>query len=411
MTGTIAKAAHEAGIRAGVGAPIIVDGRVWGTVSAGATDRVPLPPDIERRLTQFTELVATAISNTQARQELRRLVDEQTALRRIATLVAEGAESQVDFRRGVRGDRSTVRCDHRQSGQFHTGRFQPGDRRVEPARRSRPDRDRAPARRRDDQRHRAAHSGAPAVATATSRLSGELAALIRRLGIRSEVGAPVVVDGGVWGALIAGTDESEPLPAGTEHGLAGFAELIATAVSNATARSELVASRARIVTAADEQRRRVVRDLHDGAQQRLVHAVITLQLAHGLDDAPPELGQLVDEALEHTGAAIEELRELAHGIHPALLTSRGLAAAVEALADRAPVPVHVDIPDRRYPAAVESAAYFVAAEALTNVAKYANASTARVTASQVGRLGRPRCRGRWRRRRRSRRRQRALWPA
>jgi signal transduction histidine kinase len=182
----------------------------------------------------------------------------------------------------------------------------------------------------------------------------------------------------VWGALIAGTDEPEPLPPGTEFRLAKFAELIATAVSNATARSELIASRARIVEAGFEQRRRVVRDLHDGAQQRLVHAVMTLQLAHSESDAPPELARLVGESLEHTSAAIEELRELAHGIHPALLTTRGLAAAVGALADRAPVPVRVVIPEERYPASVESAAYFVAAEALTNVAKYAAASAALV---------------------------------
>jgi signal transduction histidine kinase len=209
--------------------------------------------------------------------------------------------------------------------------------------------------------------------------SGELAALLRRLGIRSEVGAPVVVEGQVWGALIAGTDEPEPLPAGTEHRLASFADLIATAVSNATTRSELIASRARLVQAADEQRRRIVRDLHDGAQQRLVHAVMTLQLAHARDDATPDLDRLIGEALEDTRAGIDELRELAHGLHPALLTHRGLAAAVEALADHAPIPVHVDIPEQRYPTPVESAAYFLAAEALTNVAKYACASTARVT--------------------------------
>jgi signal transduction histidine kinase len=182
--------------------------------------------------------------------------------------------------------------------------------------------------------------------------------------------------------LIAGTDEPLPLPPGTESRLAKFAELIATAVSNATARADLIASRARIVQAADDQRRRVVRDLHDGAQQRLVHTAMTLQLARGQADTAPELAQLVTQALEHAVAAIEELRELAHGIHPALLTTRGLAAAVEALADRAPVPVRVDIPEERYPAAVESAAYFVVAEALTNVAKYARASAAQVTATR-----------------------------
>jgi signal transduction histidine kinase len=155
-------------------------------------------------------------------------------------------------------------------------------------------------------------------------------------------------------------------------------------VSNTTARSELIASRARIVAAGDEQRRRVVRDLHDGAQQRLVHAVITLQLAQGENAGTPQLARLVGDALDDTRRAIEELRELAHGLHPAVLTARGLGAAVEELADRAPVPVRVEIPEQRYSAVVESAAYFIAAEALTNVAKYANASAARVAVTASG---------------------------
>jgi signal transduction histidine kinase len=130
-----------------------------------------------------------------------------------------------------------------------------------------------------------------------------------------------------------------------------------------------------------------VRDLHDGAQQRLTHAVMTLQLAQSARDVPPNLKPLLDEGVEHARSAIDELRELAHGIHPAILTHHGLAAAVEALAERAPLPVTIDIPDDRYSAPVESAAYFIAAEALTNVAKYAGAREAHVTARQVdGRL-------------------------
>ena len=379
MTGTIAEAAHKAGIRAGVGAPIIVDGRVWGTVSAGGTDRVPLSRDIERRLTQFTELVAMAVSNTQARQDLRRLADEQAALRRVATLVAQGAESQLVFdavceETGRLLSATTVNLAHFTRDGFNVtiAGWSLRDVHVPVATRLPLEGDTINAIVR--------RTAAPGRCDTYEGSSGELAALLRHLGIRSEVGAPVVVDGNVWGALIAGTDEPEPLPVGTEHRLASFAELIATAVSNATARSELLASRARIVAATDEQRRRVVRDLHDGAQQRLVHTVMTLQLADNEGDAPPELRRLVGEALEHARDAIEELRELAHGIHPALLTNRGLAAAIEALADRAPVPVDVDIPDERYPASMELAAYFVAAEALTNVAKYADASAADVRA-------------------------------
>ena len=211
-------------------------------------------------------------------------------------------------------------------------------------------------------------------------VGGAVAEQMRRIGVRSAVAGPVVVGGRIWGALSAAWPPGVPPPEGAEDRVAEFAELISYAIANAETRQELAASRARLVQAADEQRRRVVRDLHDGAQQRLIHAVMTLQLANARDDAPPELGRLVADALADTRDAIEELRELAHGIHPAILTHRGLAAAVEALADRAPLPVHLDIPDQRYPSSVESTAYFIAAEALTNVAKYARASMVRITA-------------------------------
>jgi PAS domain S-box-containing protein len=146
---------------------------------------------------------------------------------------------------------------------------------------------------------------------------------------------------------------------------------------------EVRASRARIVAAADEQRRRVVRDLHDGAQAGLVRAVMTLEIALRGEDLPGDVRSLVGDALENARSAIDELRELARGLHPAVLTHRGLAAAVQAVADRAPVPVVVEIADDRFPIPVESAAYFVAAEALTNVAKYAQASTARVSTTHT----------------------------
>jgi PAS domain S-box-containing protein len=383
VSGTIGDAARSAGVHTGVGAPIIVNGQLWGVVSAGGGTGVRLAPNAEARLTQFTELVATAIANTQAREDLQRLADEQAALRRIATLVAQRAEADVIFDAVCRETgrlfaATSVNLAHFTPDGFNLTMAGWSLRDVHVPTGTRLPLDgetintlvqRTAAPGRFD-----SYEGAP----------GELAALLRRLGIRSEVGAPVVVEGQVWGALIAGTDEPQPLPAGTEYRLAKFAELIATTISNATARSELLASRARLVTAADEQRRRVVRDLHDGAQQRLVHAVMTLQLAHAHTDAPPTLGQLVGQALDDTRGAIEELRELAHGIHPAILTHRGLAAAVEALADRAPLPVHVDIHEQRYPATVESAAYFIAAEALTNVAKYAHATTARITATRSG---------------------------
>ena len=201
-------------------------------------------------------------------------------------------------------------------------------------------------------------------------------------GVCSATAAPIVVHGRLWGAMVA-TSLRARLPADTEDRLGEFTELVATAIANVDARSELEASRARIVHAADEQRRRVVRDLHDGAQARLVHAVVTLEGASARDDLTPGARSLVDDGLTHALAAIDELRELAHGIHPASLSRGGLAAAVEELAGGAPLPVQVAIPQERYPAAIESAAYFVVAEALTNVAKYARASRARIEASRT----------------------------
>jgi signal transduction histidine kinase len=210
---------------------------------------------------------------------------------------------------------------------------------------------------------------------------GPLAAALRSLGIRSEVGAPVLIEGAVWGALIAASDSEQPLPAGTELRVASFAELIAAAVANAAARAELVASRARIVTAADDARRRLARDLHDGAQQRLVSTIISLQLAErSLEQEPASTRRLMRDAFDHARAGLAELRELAAGVHPSILTNRGLQAAIEALAQRNITPVSVEVPDQRYPAHVEATAYFVVAEALTNATKHAQATQIAVSA-------------------------------
>jgi signal transduction histidine kinase len=152
-------------------------------------------------------------------------------------------------------------------------------------------------------------------------------------------------------------------------------------MSNTRARNEVAASRARIVEAADEERRRVVRDLHDGAQQRLVHTIITLKLARrSVQNEQDNSLALLTEALENAQQATAELRELAHGILPAVLTRGGLRAAVDALASRTPVPVETRMSVGRLPAVVEATAYFVVAEALTNVAKYAHAGRATVAA-------------------------------
>jgi signal transduction histidine kinase len=163
--------------------------------------------------------------------------------------------------------------------------------------------------------------------------------------------------------------------------MARFAQLLDTAIANADSRDQLTASRTRLMTAGDEARRRVVRDLHDGAQQRLVHTIVTLKLAQrALQRNEREAESLVGEALEHALQGNEELRELAHGILPAVL-ARGLRAAVDAVVMRLDLPVRVDVPPERFPAEIEASAYFVVAEALTNVVKHAQAGRAEVTAS------------------------------
>jgi signal transduction histidine kinase len=187
------------------------------------------------------------------------------------------------------------------------------------------------------------------------------------------------VDGRLWGSI--GAAAAEPLPPDAESRIVEFTELVALAIANIDARTELTASRARIVTATHEERRRVVRDLHDGAQQRLVHTVITLKLAQrALERDAGDAPSLVSEALEHAERANHELRELAHGIMPSALTAGGLRAGGGELASRMPMPVTIEIPADRLPRPIEATAYFVVAEALTNVAKHARASTAAVAA-------------------------------
>jgi PAS domain S-box-containing protein len=205
---------------------------------------------------------------------------------------------------------------------------------------------------------------------------GPLAEHLRTLGYRSSVAAPLSVSGRLWGVLVASTTRSESLVSGSERRLLDFAELVAQALSNADAYDKLAGSRARIVEAGDAERRRLERNLHDGAQQRLVSLALQLRLVEaGFDSNPDRARHDLAGAREQLSHALEELRELARGIHPAILTDGGLAPALSALAHRAPVPVEInDMPDDRLPEPVEAAAYYLIAEAITNVAKHAHAS-------------------------------------
>jgi signal transduction histidine kinase len=214
--------------------------------------------------------------------------------------------------------------------------------------------------------------------------AGSAAAYIRTLGLRSGVGVPIIVDGRLFGAAIIGSTRCEPLPPDTEARVSDFTELVATAIANAETRSQLTASRARIIAAADGARRRFERDLHDGAQQRLVSVGLELRMAEA--SVPPELHALREQisrmVTSLTGVS-HDLRELSRGIHPAILSRGGLGPALNTLARRSTVPVevHLGIDGRRLPDAVEVAAYYVVAEALTNTAKHAQASEVNVSAA------------------------------
>ena len=205
---------------------------------------------------------------------------------------------------------------------------------------------------------------------------GTLADRVRSLGYRSSVAAPVTVGGRLWGALVASGRTPQALPKDSEGRLCDFAELVAQALSNADAYAKLAASRARIVEAGDAERRRLERNLHDGAQQRLVALALQLRLVEGKIEADPASATTqLAAARDQLTQALNELRELARGIHPAVLTDGGLELALRALANTAPVPVEItEVPEGRLPEAVEAAAYYLIAEAVTNVAKHAQAS-------------------------------------
>jgi PAS domain S-box-containing protein len=385
--GMIPDAIAQIGIRSGTGAAIVVDGEYWGVMGAGVAESESLLDHIEDRLADFTELVATAISNTASRDELARLAGEQAALRRVATLVARGVPPPDVFAAVAREVGLLLGVDATHMARYELDGTATGVAAWSLAG------DHKPVGTRVNTEGESIvgivlRTGRPARMHSYEDASGPAAALGRELGLRSSVGAPIVVDQRLWGVMIVSSKDDQPLPARTESRIAAFTELVATAISNteareevAASREEVAASRARIVAATDDERRRVVRDLHDGAQQRLVHTIITLKLARrAFESQKADAPALLSEALDHAEQATAELRELAHGILPAVLTQGGLRAGVNALASRMPVPVQTDVSVDRLPAAVEATAYFVVAEALTNVAKHARARRAAVTA-------------------------------
>jgi signal transduction histidine kinase len=373
--------ARELGIGMAAGVPVLVNGRIWGAVVAAAgSEHPPLPADTLDRLAVFTELMATAIANGDAHAEIERLAGEQAALRRVATLVARGAETGEVF--------AAVACEVAEVMHLPVAAVQ----------RYEDDETMTVAAAWSDRPHpyqpgtrwpyhpsglagQVRQTGRAGRVEDYSRRRGAFAAAAREIGLHSVAGAPIIVDGAVWGLVtIASTDG--PLSDHTEDRLAEFTELVGTAIANAQSRSELSASRTRIIAAADETRRRLERDLHDGIQPRLVSLALKARTIEMMTPRPAdqirgELRRLADGL----GTALDELREISHGIHPAILSESGLGPALEALARRSVVPVELDLNlGPRLDKHVEAAGYYITSEAITNVAKHAQASVIDVCA-------------------------------
>ncbi len=315
--------------------------------------------------------------------EIGRLAQEQRALRRVATLVASEATPERVFAavseecarvlevkasavfRYEGNDTATIVGQYTRDGQpiFGLGA------------RLRVDRSSAIGR--------VLYTQGPARIEDYTTLTGTVAETIVERGYRSTVAAPIIVRGVLWGAVTLASPE--PLAPESETRLGAFCELVSLAVASAQARDDLRASRARLVHAGDVQRQRLERNLHDGAQQHLVALSLTLRLARAkLVDDPSTVEQLLASASGELDDALEELRELARGLHPVLLTDHGLRPALIALGDRLALTVDVDAPDERFAAGVEATAYYIASEALTNVAKHAGATEAKVVVETDG---------------------------
>jgi signal transduction histidine kinase/CHASE3 domain sensor protein len=317
----------------------------------------------------FNNMASSLAAN---RDELRLLADEQAALRRVATLVARG-DSPRDVFAAVSeevgrllGADSTVLL-----------RFEPDEAATVVA----------------------AHTAPGAeieIGTRVALADENVAATVLRTagsarvdddgrtgGWQTRLGAPIVVAGRLWGVMIGSWRASETVPDGIDDRLAEFTGLVATAIANADSHAQLTASRARIVTAADDARRRIERDLHDGTQQRLVSLALELRGAEAI--VPPgqeELKAQLARAATGLAAATEDLQQMSRGIHPAILSEGGLGPALKTLGRRSAVPVELDVrSERRLPGPVEVAAYYVVSEALANAAKHAHATVVHVDVS------------------------------
>jgi predicted ATPase/signal transduction histidine kinase len=324
--------------------------------------------------------LAVSLDNAQLYTGFRRMADEQAALRRVAMLVAQGAAPTSVFDAVAAEIKRLLDADG-----VTLGRYEPCEEVTVVAHRGAGAKITPPGTRVSHEGQNVTtlvrRSRAPARVEHYEDTHGTVGHFIRSSGVRVSVGSPIVTDGRAWGVAIAYWTHEQSPPAGTEERMAQFAQLLETAIANADSRAELMTSRARIVAAADDVRRRIERDLHDGAQQRLVSLALFLRAARAA--VTPELGELgaqLDRAAAEADGALDELREIARGIHPAVLARGGLRPALRTLARRFPGLVDLDLrADGRLPEHIEVSAYYVIAEALTNAARHAHASAVTVT--------------------------------
>jgi signal transduction histidine kinase len=366
----------ELGWEASIGAPIMVDQAVWGVVAASRSEAGDSFADgDEQRLSDFSALVAQAIVNAEARREMGALVAEQSSLRQIATLVAAGQSPEAVFD-AVTAEAATlfgatavtlVRWEGVQDEVAVMAAWSaPEAAPLLPQSLYHPDA--------EGPTLRVLETGIACSGTESSPERGPVAV----------IAAPVIATRSLFGALTASRPAADPFPPGAEIRLRSFADLAAQSIANDRAQSDLRASRARVVQTADEARRRLERNLHDGAQQRLVAVSLALRLVEQMLESEPSTARgVLLETSHELSEAIRELRELAHGLHPAALSDHGLATALKALGTRSPFPVDlVGLPEgRRLPEPVEAAIYYVVSESLANAAKHAAPASATVALS------------------------------
>jgi signal transduction histidine kinase len=312
-------------------------------------------------------------------EELRVLAQGQTSLRRVATLVARGASPDEVFQAVCREVAELL-----DAGAARLLRYELDGTATVVAATERPGMS-IPAGTRlsldgDNAAAAVLRTGRTARVDDFERMKGSLAAASREMGLRSAIGAPIVVDGRLWGVMVAAWPEvGRPLD-DSEARLTEFTDLVAVAIANAYSRAELMASRARVVAAADESRWRIERDLHDDTQQRLVS--LAQSLRNVADMVPPELNGLKEQlssTVNGLSDTLESLRKITRGIHPAILSQGGLKPALKSLARRSGVQVELEVSsDSRFSDAIERAVYYVVSEALTNAAKHSDAALVRV---------------------------------